>query len=267
METPLLEYDRVEVSYNGVPTLHNICLRVLPGEIVCVVGESGSGKSTLIKAAMGQLGPAGLVTQGNIWYKGHSLPDLPPAKMRELCGKDLALLFQDSLAALNPIRRVGAQMYEAVLAHLSMSREECDRMAKDLLARLGIDDPARVLQSYPFELSGGMGQRVGVAMALICQPRILFADEPSSALDVITQGMLVDLLREVNRSLGTTIVLVTHNMGVVRRLANHVLVLRDGRAVEYGSAAQVLESPSSSYTRELLAAIPRIRQEGSASHG
>ena len=187
--------------------------------------------------------------------------------MRELCGSDLALLFQDSLAALNPIRRVGVQMHEAMAAHQRVTREECDRVAQDLLERLGIDDPARVLQSYPFELSGGMGQRVGVAMALICQPRILFADEPSSALDVITQGMLVDLLSEVNKNMGTTIVLVTHNMGVVSRLADHVLVLRNGHAMEYGSAAQVLESPSSSYTRELLAAVPRMRQEGSVSHG
>ena len=113
----MLEYDHVEVSYNGVPMLHDICLGVLPGEVVCVVGESGSGKSTLIKAAMGQLGPAGLVTRGDIWYGGSSLPDLPSARMRELCGRDLALLFQDSLAALNPIRRVGVQVHEAVLFH------------------------------------------------------------------------------------------------------------------------------------------------------
>ena len=258
MTKPLLEYRDVEVSYNGVPVVQGVSFPVMPGEVVCVVGESGSGKSTLVKAAMGQLGPGGLVTRGDIWYGGRSLPDLSAGDLRRLCGADFTLVFQDCLAALTPIRRIGDQIHEAMAAHRPMAREECDCRACAMLTRLGFDDPARVLESYPFNLSGGMGQRVGLAMALLPDPRILFADEPTSALDVIAQAQVVELFGRMNDQMGTTIVLVTHNMGVVRALADHVLVLKDGRVVEFGDAAQVLEAPAEPYTRELIDAAPRL---------
>ena len=263
MTEPLLEYSHVEVSYDGVPVVHDVSLPVMPGEIVCIVGESGSGKSTLVKAAMGQLGSKGMVTRGDIWYEGSSIPDLPASALRRLCGSDFALVFQDCLAALTPIRRIGDQVFESMSAHRSITRAECDEKATEMLAKLGLEDPARVLAGYPFNLSGGMGQRVGIALALLSEPRILFADEPTSALDVITQAQVVKLLGRINEKLGTTIVLVTHNIGVVRAIADHVLVLKNGSVVEYGEAAQVLDAPAADYTRELLEAAPRLaRGEG-----
>ena len=265
MEEPLLTYDHVDISYNGVAVVHDVSFSVMPGEVVCIVGESGSGKSTLVKAAMGQLGASGLVTRGDIWYAGRSIPDLPARDLRRLCGDDFALVFQDCLASLTPIRCIGDQVYEGLASHRQVTREECDEKAAEMFAKLGLEDPARVLRSYPFELSGGMGQRVGIAIALLSGPRVLFADEPTSALDVIAQAQVVELLGRVNEELGTTVVLVTHNMGVVRALADHVLVLRDGDAVEFGPAHRVLECPEAAYTRELLDAAPRLQAGGQAA--
>ena len=267
MTSPLLEYRNVDVSYNGSVVVHDVSFPVMPGEVVCLVGESGSGKSTLVQAATGQLPPIGAVTRGDIWYEGQSIPDLPARELRRLCGADFTLVFQDCLSSLTPIRRIGDQIYESMAAHRSIERAVCDDMALDLFSKLGLEDPKRVLESYPFELSGGMGQRVGIAIALMPQPRILFADEPTSALDVIVQAQVIDLLRRINENLSTTIVLVTHNMGVVRALADHVLVLQNGEVVEFGEMSQVLDEPASTYTRELLAATPRLQQEGVRKHG
>ena len=260
MAEPLLEYSHVDVSYNGLAVVRDVSFPVMPGEVVCIVGESGSGKSTLVKAAMGQLGSNGMVTRGDIWYRGASIPDLPARDLRRLCGSDLALVFQDCLAALTPIRRIGDQVHESMAAHRPLDRATCDTLACEMFAKLGLEDPERVLSSYPFELSGGMGQRVGIAIALLSEPSVLFADEPTSALDVIVQAQVIELLQRVNVNLGTAIVLVTHNMGVVRALADRVLVLKDGEVVEFGEAAQVLDAPAADYTRELLAAAPRLMQ-------
>ena len=263
MTEPLLEYAHVDVSYGGNVVVHDVSFPVMPGEVVCLVGESGSGKSTLVKAAMGQLGLSGMVTRGDIWYEGASLPDLPTREMRRLCGSDFSLVFQDCLAALTPIRRIGDQIYESMVAHHPTDRSSCDDLACEMFSKLGLDDPERVLASYPFELSGGMGQRVGIAMALMPEPRVLFADEPTSALDVIVQAQVIELLRRINENMHTTIVLVTHNMGVVRALADHVLVLKGGEVIEFGEARQVLDAPKAGYTRELLAATPRLeKREG-----
>ena len=262
MTEPLLEYSHVDVSYDGVAVVHDVSFPVMPGEVVCIVGESGSGKSTLVKAAMGQLGPNGMVTRGDIWYGGSSIPDMPARDLRRLCGSDFALVFQDCLAALTPVRRIGDQIHESMGAHRPIDRSTCDTLACEMFAKLGLEDPERVLGSYPFELSGGMGQRVGISIALLSEPSVLFADEPTSALDVIVQAQVIELLQRINVNLGTAIVLVTHNMGVVRALADRVLVLKDGEAVEFGEAAQVLDAPAAGYTRELLAAAPRLMQGG-----
>lgn len=260
MAEPLLEYSHVDVSYNGLAVVRDVSFPVMPGEVVCIVGESGSGKSTLVKAAMGQLGPNGMVTRGDIWYRGSSIPDMPARDLRRLCGSDFALVFQDCLAALTPIRRIGDQIHESMAAHRSLDRATCDALACEMFAKLGLEDPERVLASYPFELSGGMGQRVGIAIALLSEPSVLFADEPTSALDVIVQAQVIELLQRINANLGTAIVLVTHNMGVVRALADRVLVLKDGVVVEFGEAAHVLDAPAADYTHELLAAAPRLMQ-------
>lgn len=269
MRSPLLTYDQVHIAYDGVTVVRDVSFCVEPGTVTCIVGESGSGKSTLVKAAMGLLGPGGAVTDGDIRYGDASLLALSHKELRALCGQDLALVFQDCLSALTPLRRIGDQVYEAMRAHRLISRDDCRELATATLARLGLDDPERVLASYPFNLSGGMGQRVGIAMALLSEPKVLFADEPTSALDTIAQRQVIDLFRRINEQRGTTIVLVTHNMGVVRALADSVVVLKGGLVVERGEASQVLGSPAAPYTRELLRATPRLARDvrGAMSHG
>lgn len=258
MDGALLEYEHVDVAYDGVCAVHDVSFSVETGQIVGIVGESGSGKSTLLKAAMGLLGARGSVPQGRILFKGADLLALPEKELRKKCGPELAMVFQDCLAALTPSYTIGNQMYEAVRVHQKCKRAEVDERACELLSRLNVEEPERILKSYPFELSGGLGQRVGIAMAMILEPSVLLADEPTSALDAVSQKQVVEELAQLRRDLGTSIVVVTHNISVVRALADDVVVLRDGSVVEEGPASCVLEEPQSSYTKDLLAAVPSI---------
>ena len=262
----LLEYDRVEISYNGKPAVQDISVDLAEGEILGIVGESGSGKSTLIKAAMGLLGPAGMVTRGDIWYKGKNLPDLKPSEIRKLCGPDLAMIFQSAGASFCPIRTVGAQLYESVIEHEKISKEAFTDRASEILGKIGFPDPPRVLKSFPFELSGGMQQRVGIASAMLLRPAILMADEPTSALDVHVQKQVVEEMLLMRREFGVSIIIVTHNIGVVGAMADNVLVMQNGRAVEYGETDKILNHPETAYTKTLMAAVPRL-ERGGAVHG
>lgn len=258
MDEALLEYEHVDVAYDGICAVRDVSFSVAQGQIVGIVGESGSGKSTLLKAAMGLLGGRGSVPQGRILYRGTDLLALSEKELRALCGPELGMVFQDCLAALTPSYTIGNQMYEAVRVHKKCKRAEVDERACELLSRLNVEEPERILKSYPFELSGGLGQRVGIAMAMILDPAVLLADEPTSALDAVSQKLVVEELSQLRRDLGTSIVVVTHNVSVVRALADSVVVLKDGSVVEEGPAAQVLEKPENEYTKELLAAVPSI---------
>lgn len=263
MREPVLKYECVDVSYGGTVAVRQVTAEVHAGETLCIVGESGSGKSTLIKAAMGLLGSQGEVSNGRIFFEGSDLMSLPNDDLRVHCGPDMAMVFQDSLASLTPIRTIGDQLFEAVHIHQDIPRKGVEEKACDLLARMNIDDPCRVLESYPFELSGGMGQRVGIMMALIMEPKVLFADEPTSALDAFSQKLVVQELVRLQKDVHNAIVLVTHNIGVARYMADKVLVLKDGSVVEQGRASEVLAHPQRSYTRELLDAVPALsREEG-----
>lgn len=279
MQNPVLTYDRVEISYGGLTVVRNVSFDLAPGEILGIVGESGSGKSTIVKAAMGLLGDAGMVTRGDIFYyaaprcageaespqgqfasRKVNLVDSPIKELRALCGPELGMVFQDCLAALTPIRKIGDQVFESVRAHEPITREECDKRAIELLRRLNFNNPEQVLSSYPFELSGGMGQRVGIAMAMLLRPRVLLADEPTSALDAVSQKQIIELLLELREECGTSIVVITHNIGVVRAMADAVLVLKNGNVQEYGPAKQVLGNPQSAYTQALINAAPRLQK-------
>ena len=262
----LLTYDRVEISYNGKPAVQDISVTLHEGEVLGIVGESGSGKSTLIKAAMGLLGPAGMVTRGDIWYKGKNLPDLKPCEIRKLCGPDIAMIFQSAGASFCPIRTVGAQLYESVIEHEKISKEAFTDRASEILSKIGFPDPLRVLKSFPFELSGGMQQRVGIASAMLLRPAILMADEPTSALDVHVQKQVVEEMLLMRKEFGVSIIIVTHNIGVVGAMADNVLVMRCGRAVEYGETDKILNHPETAYTKTLMAAVPRL-ERGGAKHG
>lgn len=261
MGEELLIYDSVEVCFNGRPAVRDVSFSLNPGEILCIVGESGSGKSTLLRAAIGLLGRAGMVTRGDIWFQGENIPDLPKRRLRKIRGSRIGMIFQDPAASLCPVRTVGSQMTESLRAHGPISKKEAKERSLALFDKLGLKDGERIWECRPFELSGGMNQRVGIAMAMLLNPSVLLADEPTSALDVSVQKQAVEEMLLMRRLYGTAIVLVTHNIGVVSAMADTVLVLKDGRMQEYGPAGQVLENPRAEYTRQLLAAVPRIRRE------
>ena len=224
------------------------------------MGESGSGKSTLLKAAVGLLGNDGLVTKGDIWFQGKDLPDLPEKELRKVCGAGIGMIFQDAGASLCPIRTIGEQIYESMSAHMKITRSQAKEKALLLFQRLQFKDGQQIWNSYPFELSGGMNQRVGIAIAMLMEPPMLLADEPTSALDVVVQKQVIEEMLHLREMFGTAMILVTHDIGVVSAMADTVLVLRDGRIVEFGTARQVLHEPQNAYTRTLLAAVPKLRR-------
>lgn len=257
---PLLTYRSVEVSFNGRAVTHDVSFTLHAGEILGIVGESGSGKSTLLKAAMGLLGNGGLVTKGDIWFKGKDLPDLPEKELRKICGAGIGMIFQDAGASLCPIRTIGEQIYESMSAHMEITRSQAKEKALALFEKLQFKDGQRIWNSYPFELSGGMNQRAGIAIAMLMEPPVLLADEPTSALDVAVQKQVIEEMLHLRELFGTAIILVTHDIGVVSAMADTVLVLKDGRIMEFGTAQQVLREPRDAYTRKLLAAVPKLRR-------
>lgn len=260
MKQDIISYEHVDICYGSKQVVQDVSFSVNEGEILGIVGESGSGKSTLIKAAMGLLGPSGLVTRGDIWYGGKNLPDLSEKEMRKLCGAEIAMIFQSAGDSFCPIRTVQDQLFEFVKEHKKITSAEVNDQAGDLLAKFGFQDPKRILKSYPFELSGGMQQRIGIAAAMLLNPKILMADEPTSALDVTTQKQVVEEMLMVRETFGTTILLVTHNIGVVRAMSDKMLVLQNGKTMEYGKTADILAEPQSAYTQKLLSAVPVLRR-------
>ena len=261
MDRKILTYDSVEISFGGKAVVHDVSFSLEHGEILGLVGESGSGKSTLIKAAMGLLGPDGLVTRGDIRYMDQNILDIPEKEQRKIRGAGIGMIFQDAGASQCPIRTIGEQIYESMRAHKKITRSEAKSRAMDLFDKLNFKDSQRVWDSYPFELSGGMNQRAGIAIAMLMNPPILFADEPTSALDVSVQRQVVREMLKLRELFGTAIVIVTHDIGVVRAMADTVLVLKNGKTVEYGTADRVLDHPQDPYTRKLLEAVPKLQRK------
>ena len=256
----LLDYQHVEISFNGRAVVRDVSFQLHPGEILGLVGESGSGKSTLIKAAMGLLGNSGMVTKGDIWFEGKNLPDLSDKEMRHICGEKIGMIVQDCGASLSPIRTIGEQIVESMAAHRKVDVGAAKATAMELFDKLHFKDGERVWDSYPFELSGGMNQRAGIAIAMLMNPAILMADEPTSALDVAVQRQVVEEMLHVRDVFGTAIIIVTHDIGVVSAMADSIVVLQDGNVMEYGKAKDVLENPQNDYTKKLLSAVPRLRR-------
>ena len=266
MDTDLLRCENMTVCYGEKRIVSDIHFSLNPGEILGVVGESGSGKSTIFRALLGILKPGGRITDGTIVFRQRNLPELSEKEMRKIRGREIGMIFQDSGASLCPIRTIGAQMYESMSAHRKITKKETACSALEIFERLGLEDGERILRSYPFMLSGGMNQRVGIAMAMLHRPPLLLADEPTSALDTVTQKQTVEEMLALREIYDTAIILVTHNIGVVEAMADKVLVLHEGRQEEYGPAAQVLRCPQAEYTKELLVAVPRLRRKGSGKH-
>ena len=257
----LLRVEHVTISYNGKPVVQDISFELKQGEILGIVGESGSGKSTVIKAIMGLLGEEGLVTEGDIWYKGENLTSMSEKKLRGYLGKEIGMVFQDCKSALCPVRKIGAQIYEAVSEHEKISRRAVRERAGEIMRKIGLDDSDRVLDSYPFELSGGMNQRVGICTAMIMRPKLLLADEPTSALDVTVQKQVVEELLLMRREYDTAMILVTHNIGVVRLMADRILVLQNGQMRDYGETEAVLDHSEDPYTKTLMSSVLHLKRD------
>ena len=245
----LLSVDGLSVAYGSQPALEQVSFNLAPGEILGVVGGSGSGKSTLLRAIAGLLAGNARITSGCISFQGAALNE-----------RALSALRGNAIGMICPVRTIGDQLHETLNAQHPCSRAESDAAAAALFTQLGLAAPEKLLSSYPFALSGGMSQRVALAIAMLLNPALLLADEPTSALDMISQRQVLDALSFLRQKNGSAIVLVTHNIGVCERLADQVIVLQSGRIVEAGPTAQVFSSPQAAYTKELLAAVPRLRR-------
>ncbi|MDT7660594.1 MAG: oligopeptide transport system ATP-binding protein oppD [Pseudonocardiales bacterium] len=256
--TPLLEIDNLQVAFGADTVVHGVDLRVMPGERVAVVGGSGSGKSTTAHAVLGLLPGNGRITGGRILLRGEDVTHAGEARLRRLRGREVGLVPQDPMSNLNPVLRVGRQVAETLVVHGLASRREAAARAVEIMAEVGLPEPGRRARQYPHEFSGGMRQRVLIAIALACRPELLIADEPTSALDVTVQQQILDRLDTLTRELGTAVLLVTHDLGLAVERADRVVVLAEGRVVESGSAREVLTAPRHEYTRRLVAAAPSI---------
>jgi len=258
--SPVIDIRNLSARTAVSPILRDVSLSVNAGEVMALVGESGAGKSTIAKAVLGIL-PAGIkVTGGNIFFEGTNLLALAPAKLRELLGVRIALIPQDPLTSLNPARRIGDQLTDGLRLRAGMSRKAAFDRALSLLNDVHIREPERVLQRYPHELSGGMRQRVLIAQAFSLNPHVIIADEPTTALDVTVQKQVLRLIRDMQREHRTTLLFVTHDLGVVAQICDRMTVLYGGKVLEQGATAEILQNPQSPYTRALLAASPRYDQ-------
>ncbi|MGA2082351.1 MAG: ABC transporter ATP-binding protein [Holophaga sp.] len=242
---------------NVITAVDNVNLHVDRGEILCVVGESGCGKTAMALSVMGlvQAG-GGRCAGGRILFEGEDLLTKPAREMRALRGSALAMIYQEPMTAINPVFTIGSQIVEAILAHRRVNRRQAAEKAEHLLTLVGIPDAARRLEEYPHQLSGGMCQRAMIAMALCCEPRLLIADEPTTALDVTIQAQILDLIRRLQQELGMAILFITHDLGVVAELADRVAVMYAGKVVEEAPARELFADPRHPYTRGLLACIP-----------
>jgi oligopeptide/dipeptide ABC transporter ATP-binding protein len=261
---PLLFVDDLHTEYSlegrVVRAVTAVSFSVARGEVVGLVGESGSGKSATGLSLLRLLPPEGRISRGRVLLGGADLATLPEAEMRRVRGGRIAMIFQDPMTSLNPYLRVEEQLAETAVLHLGISRAEAIEQAVALLDRVGIPDARRRARGYPHELSGGMRQRAMIAMALLGNPELLIADEPTTALDVTIQAQILDLLRELVKERGLSVILVTHDLGVVAEVADRVLVMYAGRIVETGPARDVLSAPHHPYTRALLRSVPRLEQ-------
>jgi oligopeptide/dipeptide ABC transporter ATP-binding protein len=245
-----------------VKAVDGVSLKISAGETLAVVGESGSGKSVLALSIMQLVPPPGQIVSGEILFGGQNLLDLDPEAMRHLRGRRIAMIFQDPMTSLNPVYTVGDQIAEAVRLHRGLSRKQACVKAVEMMDRVRIPDPARRAADYPHHLSGGMRQRVMIAMALSCDPELLIADEPTTALDVTIQAGILDLLAKLKEEFDISLLLITHDLGVVAQTADRVAVMYAGRIVESGEVHQIFHSPGHPYTEGLLLSAPRITEAG-----
>ena len=260
--TRLLEIENLKVEFPSaqglVKAVDGIAYTVDAGETVALVGESGCGKSMSALAVLGLVPDPGRVVGGAVRFAGRDLLELPEDQIVEIRGREIAMIFQEPMTSLNPVLSIGVQLREGMRRHLRLSRADAEARAIELLRLVGIGDAERRMRQYPHHLSGGMRQRVMIAVALGCEPKVIIADEPTTALDVTIQAQILELMKDLSRRLGVALVLITHNLGVVARYADRVNVMYAGRIVETGVTRDLLDSPRHPYTRGLLESTPQM---------
>jgi ABC-type dipeptide/oligopeptide/nickel transport system ATPase component len=262
MAAPLLDVQHLTVVFDGSPAVtavDDVSFQIAAGETLGLVGESGSGKSVTAFSVLRLLQPPGRVSGGQVLFEGRDLLTLSEREMRAVRGARISLIFQEPMTALNPVMRVGDQIAEALLVHGQASKSEARARAVDLLNAVRIPDAAQRVRDYPHQLSGGMRQRVMIAIALACQPPLIIADEPTTALDVTIQAQVLELLRDLKAQFNLALLLITHDFGVVAEMADRVAVMYKGKLVEQGPVRQILREPAHEYTRSLLAAVPGMK--------
>lgn len=255
----ILIVENLKISYSGQTAVSGVDFEIKQGGILGIVGESGSGKSTIIKACMGILGENATIDEGRIIYRNQDLLGEDGKIIKRLRGNELSMIFQDSRAALCPVRKIGQQMYDALLTHQKTDKQSAKHKISDILCKLALQNPERILNSYPFELSGGMCQRVGIAMSLMMDPVLIFADEPTSALDAVVTKQVAAGFKAVVEETKTSMVMVTHDIGLVKNMADKVMVLENGVVREYGDTQSVISNPQNEYTKKLLKSVLKLQ--------
>lgn len=262
MSEKLLEIKDEKLSFftpaGEVKALNGVSFSMNEGEVLGIVGESGSGKSVTAYSIMGLTAYPGKLIGGTIYFNGHQIEKMSEKEMRKIRGNEVSIIFQDPMTSLNPVYTIGNQITEVIRLHTGKSKKETYDRAKELLELVGINEPTKRLKQYPHELSGGMRQRVMIAIALACEPKLLIADEPTTALDVTIQAQILELMQELRQKLGMSIIMITHDLGVVASMCERIAVMYAGHIVEYGTADEIFYEPKHEYTKGLINSIPKL---------
>lgn len=262
MSEKILEIKDERLSFftpaGEVKALNGVSFSMNEGEVLGIVGESGSGKSVTAYSIMGLTAYPGKLIGGTIYFNGHQIEKMSEKEMRKIRGNEVSIIFQDPMTSLNPVYTIGNQITEVIRLHTGKSKKEAYDRAKELLELVGINEPTKRLKQYPHELSGGMRQRVMIAIALACEPKLLIADEPTTALDVTIQAQILELMQELRQKLGMSIIMITHDLGVVASMCERIAVMYAGHIVEYGTADEIFYEPKHEYTKGLINSIPKL---------
>lgn len=262
MSEKLLEIKDEKLSFftpaGEVKALNGVSFSMNEGEVLGIVGESGSGKSVTAYSIMGLTAYPGKLIGGTIYFNGHQIEKMSEKEMRKIRGNEVSIIFQDPMTSLNPVYTIGNQITEVIRLHTGKGKKEAYDRAKELLELVGINEPTKRLKQYPHELSGGMRQRVMIAIALACEPKLLIADEPTTALDVTIQAQILELMQELRQKLGMSIIMITHDLGVVASMCERIAVMYAGHIVEYGTADEIFYEPKHEYTKGLINSIPKL---------
>ena len=265
MSEKILEIKDERLSFftpaGEVKALNGVSFSMNQGDVLGIVGESGSGKSVTAYSIMGLTAYPGRLVGGTVWFNGHQIDKMTEKEFRKIRGNEVSIIFQDPMTSLNPVYTIGNQIVEVILLHTKKTKQEAWARARELLELVGINEPDRRLKQYPHELSGGMRQRVMIAIALACEPKLLITDEPTTALDVTIQAQILELMNDLRRKLGMSIIMITHDLGVVAQMCEKIAVMYAGHIVEYGTTDEIFYNPQHEYTKGLINSIPKLNAE------